>query len=72
MNPWSWVTGGDGICRMRWVYNAISIAAGTTPKVEECGQPATQPVLYKGEPHIVCVDCESTLLEKPGAEELDA
>ncbi len=70
-NPDEWASGGDGICRMRWAYNAVSIATGTKPKVEECGGEATQPVLYRGEPHLVCIDCESTLLAKPGAEELE-
>lgn len=70
MNPGAWITGGDGVCRMRWLYDAVSIATGTTPKVAECGAPATQGVVYKGEPHLVCVDCEGTLLDKPGATEL--
>lgn len=65
-----WVTGGDGVCRMRWVRQSVSIAAGSQPKVEECGGPATQPVSYRGEPHLVCLDCEGTFLDKPGAEEL--
>lgn len=72
MNPGAWVTGGDGICRMRWARNTVSIAAGMIPKVEECGGEATQAVVYRGDPHLVCLDCESTLLEKPGAEELGA
>jgi hypothetical protein len=71
VNPGAWVTGGDGICRMRWVYDAVCLGTGTTvPKVEECCAPATQPVVYRGEPHLVCVDCEGPLLDKPGAEEL--
>jgi hypothetical protein len=40
--------------------------------VEECCAPATQPVVYRGEPHLVCVDCEGPLLDKPGAKELGA
>lgn len=71
MTSSGWVTGGDGVCRMRWAYDATSIAVGAVPPiVEECGGTATQPVSYKGDPHLVCVECETVLLEKPGAEEL--
>jgi hypothetical protein len=66
-----WVTGGDGVCRMRWAHDATCIAVGAVaPIVEECGGPATQAVMYKGDPHLVCEGCETTLLEKPGGETL--
>jgi hypothetical protein len=69
-DPQEWTTGGDRICRMKWIRETYSIAVGVVPKIEECGAPATVPINYKGDPHLVCVECADELLDKLGAEEI--
>lgn len=71
MNPGAWITGGDGICRMKWQVPTLSIAAGAGIIEEECGGPATEPVTYFREPHLICIACKPKFMEKAGAAEMD-
>lgn len=68
-----WVSGGDGICRLKWQVPTQSIAAGMQIKEQECGGVATEPVTYfnellqRDEPHLICHRCLPDFLKKPGA-----
>jgi hypothetical protein len=68
-----WVTGGGGICQMKWQDQTQSIAAGMQFKERICGGVATEPVtlfneqFQREEPHLICKACLPEFLDQPGA-----
>jgi hypothetical protein len=68
----SWVSGGDGVCRMKLQYETRSIAAGPgNPVEQECGGHATEPVTYFNEPHLICIACLPKFLTMPETARLE-